>query len=97
MYSQKLRNINKSYYDHFSKNASWDMMEVVMTQEWQHPHLRMEDHLGEELTVGKSVGLDFFCFDRDPDGTFSYAGWGRGEAKYVNPKSLGDIILLPCK
>jgi len=95
MYSQKLRNINKSYYDHFSKNASWDMMEVVMTRNGSTRIYEWKINLGDELTVGRSVGLDAFCFDRDPDGTFSYAGWGQGDAKYVNPKSLGDIILLP--
>jgi hypothetical protein len=47
------------------------------------------------MSVGKSIGLDFNCFDKDADGSFSFSGWGRGASKYMNPNSLGDVILLP--
>jgi hypothetical protein len=53
--------------------------------------------LGDQLVVGKTIGLDCFAFDRDPDGSFSFASWGKGEAKYINPKSLTDLILMPAK
>jgi CubicO group peptidase (beta-lactamase class C family) len=51
--------------------------------------------LGDELAVGKSVGFDFHVFDKDADGSFSYTAWGKGGSKYMNPNSLGDVILLP--
>ena len=51
--------------------------------------------MGEELVVGKSVGIDFHVFDKDADSSFTFSAWGKGEMKYVNPKSLGDVIILP--
>ena len=51
--------------------------------------------LGDELAVGKSVGFDFHVFDKDADGSFSFSAWGKGGSKYMNPNSLGDVILLP--
>jgi len=95
MYSKKLRNINKSQYDPFTKNASWDLMEVVMVKNGNTRLYEWRINLGDQLTIGRSLGLDFFVFDRDADGTFSFSSWGRGESKYVNPKSLSDVILLP--
>ena len=46
-------------------------------------------------SVGKSVGFDFHVFDKDGDRSFSFSAWGKGGFKYMNPNSLGDIILLP--
>jgi CubicO group peptidase (beta-lactamase class C family) len=97
MYSKKLRNINKSRYDPFTKNASWEMMEVAMVANGTTRTYEWKISLGDQLVVGKTIGLDFFVFDRDPDGSFSYASWGGGGEKYVNPKSLTDLILLPAK
>ena len=97
MYSKKLRNINKSRYDPFTKNASWDIMEVAMITNGTTRTYEWKIDLGDQLVVGKTIGLDFFVFDRDPDGSFSYASWGRGEEKYINPKSLTDLILVPVK
>jgi len=45
--------------------------------------------------VGKSIGLDFNAFDLDSDKSFSYSSWGGGEMKYVNPRSLCDVLLIP--
>lgn len=95
MYSKKLRNINKSQYDPFTKNASWDLMEVAMVKNGNTRLYEWRINLGDQLKVGRSLGLDFFVFDRDADGTFSFSSWGKGESKYVNPKSLSDLILLP--
>lgn len=97
MYSKKLHTINKSVYDPFTKNASWDMVEVAMTVEGTTRRYEWKIKLGDQLVPGKTIGLDFFVFDRDPDGSFTYASWGKGEAKYVNPKSLTDLILIPAK
>jgi CubicO group peptidase (beta-lactamase class C family) len=95
MYSKKLRNINKAFYDSFAKNASWDIMEVAMTTKGNTRYYEWRILLGGELVVGKSVGFDFHVFDRDPDGSFSFSAWGKGESKYINPGSLGDVLLLP--
>ena len=95
MYSKKLRNINKSQYDPFTKNASWDLMEVVMVKKGNTRLYEWRINLGDQLTIGRSLGLDFLVFDKDADGTFSFSSWGKGESKYVNPKSLSDVILLP--
>jgi CubicO group peptidase (beta-lactamase class C family) len=95
MYSKKLRNINKAFYDPFAKNASWDIMEVAMVQRGATRFYEWRIQLGNELTVGKSVGFDFHLFDKDGDGSFSWSGWGKGDQKYMNPNSLGDIIIMP--
>ena len=51
--------------------------------------------LGEQLIVGKSVGLDFQFFDKDTDGSFTINSWGKGGSKIRIPGSLGDVVLLP--
>jgi CubicO group peptidase (beta-lactamase class C family) len=95
MYSKKLRNTNNAFYDPFAKNATWDIMEVAMVTRVNTRFYEWRIILGNEMAVGKSVGFDFHVFDKDTDGSFSYTAWGKGGSKYMNPNSLGDIILLP--
>lgn len=95
MYSKKLRNINNALFDPFAKNASWDIIEVAFVKKGNMRIYEWRINLGDEIGVGKSVGLDFMLFDKDNDGSFSFTGWGKGESKYRNPNSLGDILLLP--
>jgi hypothetical protein len=95
MYSKKLRNTNNAFYDPFAKNATWDIMEVAMSTKGNTRLYEWRIQLGKELVVGKSVGLDFHVFDKDADGSFSFSAWGKGGSKYMNPNSLGDVILLP--
>jgi CubicO group peptidase (beta-lactamase class C family) len=95
MYSKKLRNTNHAFYDPFAKNATWDIMEVVMTTKGNTRYYEWRIILGNELAVGKSVGFDFHVFDKDADGSFSYSAWGKGGFKFMNPNSLGDVLLLP--
>lgn len=94
MYSKKLRNINNAFYDSFAKNASWDIMEVAFVRKGNKRFYEWRINLGDQMTVGKSIGLDFLVFDKDADNSFSFTGWGKGEAKFRNPKSLGDVILF---
>jgi hypothetical protein len=95
MYSKKLRNTNNAFYDPFAKKASWEIMEVGFATKGTTRFYEWRIILGDEMTVGKSVGFDFHVFDKDDDGSFSYSAWGSGSMKYMNPKSLGDVILLP--
>jgi CubicO group peptidase (beta-lactamase class C family) len=95
MYSKKLRNTNNAFYDPFAKNANWNIMEVAMTTKGNTRFYEWRIMLGEELAIGKSIGLDFHVFDRDADGSFSFTAWGKGGSKFMNPNSLGDIIPLP--
>ena len=95
MYSKKLRNTNNAFYDPFAKNASWDIMEVAIVTKGNTRFYEWRIILGNEMAVGKSVGLDFHVFDKDADGSFSYTAWGKGGMKFMNPNSLGDVLLLP--
>jgi len=95
MYSKKLRNTNNAFYDPFAKKATWDIMEVAMAIKGNTRFYEWRIMLGDELVVGKSVGFDFHVFDKDRDGSFSFSAWGKGGSKYMNPNSLGDIILSP--
>lgn len=95
MYSQKLRNTNRSAYDPFAKAASWDLMTVAHVQNGNTRIYEWRIELGQQFAVGKSVGLDFNIFDKDANGNFTINGWGNGEMKIRNAKSLGDIILMP--
>ena len=95
MYSKKLRNTNNAFYDPFAKNATWDIMEVAIVTGGNTRFYEWRIILGNELAVGKSVGFDFHVFDKDADGSFSYTAWGKDGSKYMNPNSLGDVILLP--
>ncbi|SEW44006.1 CubicO group peptidase, beta-lactamase class C family [Chitinophaga sp. YR573] len=94
MYSKKLRNIDNAFYDSFAKNASWDMTEVAFVRKGNKRYYEWRISLGDQLAVNKSIGFDFLVFDKDTDNSFSFTGWGKGEAKYRNPKSLGDVIFL---
>ena len=95
MYSQKLRNINNAAFDPFAKMATWDIMEVAITTKGNTRFYEWRINLGDEMAVGKSVGFDFQVFDKDHDGSFSFSAWGKGGFKFRNPKSLGDVILVP--
>jgi CubicO group peptidase (beta-lactamase class C family) len=95
MYTKNLRNTNNAFYDPFAKTASWDIMEVAMVKNGSTRIYEWKIKLGDQLVLGKSIGLDFFVFDKDPDGSFSFCSWGKGESKYINPKALSDVILLP--
>lgn len=95
MYSKKLRNTNNAYYDPFAKNAKWNIIDVAFIQKGNTRYYEWQIKLGDQLTIGKSIGLDFFVFDMDADKSFSFASWGSGEMKYVNPRSLSDVILMP--
>ncbi len=96
MYSKKLRNINRNSFDRFSKNAEWgSTAEVAMTQKGTTRYYEWRIKLNDELQMGKSIGLDFQCFDKDKDNSFTFCSWGPGEFKYRNPKSLGDVIPMP--
>ena len=97
MYSKKLRNINKAYFDPFASTASWDIMEVAIKIQGNQRVYEWRINLGEQLEVGKSIGIDFTAFDLDADKSFTYAGWGKGGQKFRNPNGLGDVILLPSK
>ena len=94
MYTKKLRNINKAYYDPFASTASWDMMEVVMKRNGGQRIYEWRVQLGDQFQVGKSIGLDFNVFDLDTDSSFTIAAWGNGGPKYRNPDALGDIVFL---
>ncbi|MFC0776246.1 serine hydrolase [Terrimonas alba] len=95
MYSKKLRNTNNAFYDPFAKSASWDIMEVAIVTTGNKRFYEWRIMLGDQFSVGKSIGFDFHVFDKDGDGSFSYSAWGKGGSKYMNPNSLGDVILLP--
>lgn len=95
MYSKKLRNTNNAFFDPFAKNATWDIMEVAIATRGNTRFYEWRIALGDEFAVGKSVGFDFHVFDKDKDGSFTFSAWGKGSAKYINPGSLGDVILLP--
>lgn len=95
MYSKKLRNTNNAYFDPFASAATWDIMEVAVVRKNNVRYYEWRISLGEQLIVGKSVGLDFNVFDKDPDGSFTSSSWGKGGSKFRIPGSLGDVILLP--
>lgn len=95
MYSKTLHTINNAFYDPFASKATWDMMEVAVKRQGNTRIYEWRIRLGNELTVGKSVGFDFNVYDKDRDGSFSWSDWGKGGSKYMNPNSLGDVVFLP--
>ena len=95
MYTKKLRNVNKAAFDAFAKNISWDNMEVALVHRGNTRFYEWRIKMNDELQVGKSIGIDFQCFDKDADGSFSFTSWGPGASKYRDPNSLADILILP--
>src|SRR5205085_1353285 len=73
MYSKKLHNINNVFYDSFAKNATWDIMEVVMVMRGIIRFYEWCIMLGDEFSLGKVIGFDFYVFDKDVDGSFSFS------------------------
>src|SRR4030095_3088489 len=53
MYSKKLRNINKAYYDPFASTASWDKMEVAVVRKGNQRFYEWRIMLDDQLEVGK--------------------------------------------
>ncbi|MHA4846405.1 serine hydrolase domain-containing protein [Flavitalea antarctica] len=94
MFSKKLRNLNLSAFDPFAKTASWNIMEVATQRKGSMRYYEWRVSLGEQLVVGKSIGLDFQFFDKDADGSFTINAWGKGGSKIRIPGSLGDVIFL---
>lgn len=97
MYSKKLRNTNNAYYDPFAKDAKWNIIEVAFVKQGTKRYYEWRIDLGDQFGVGKSIGIDFYVFDLDSDKSFSFNSWGAGEMKYVNPRSLSDVILMPSR
>ncbi|MBW8687162.1 serine hydrolase [Chitinophaga rhizophila] len=97
LYTQHLKNISKSFYDPVASAATWDMMEVAMVQRGSTRYYEWRIRLGNELQVGKTIGVDVYVFDMDRDSSFSWSGWGKGINKYANAASLGDVIFLPAQ
>ncbi|WP_205513257.1 serine hydrolase [Longitalea arenae] len=95
LYTKHLKYTNNAFFDPFASAASWDITEIAVARQGSTRIYEWRIKLGKEMVVGKSIGFDFHVFDKDGDGSFSYSGWGRGGSKYMDPKSLGDIILLP--
>ncbi len=95
MYSKRLKNINRAFYDPFANAATWDIMEVAQSVNGKVRTYEWRIKMGSELSVGKSVGLDFQFFDKDADGTFTISGWGQGGYKFRSPGALGDVVLIP--
>jgi hypothetical protein len=95
MYSKNLHTINNAFYDPFAGTANWSIMEVAMVRNGNTRIYEWRMQLGNELEVGKTIGFDFHVFDKDADGSFSYSAWGKGGEKYMNPNSLGDVLILP--
>lgn len=95
MYSKKLRNTNNAYYDPVAKDAKWNIIEVAYVKKGTTRYYEWRINLGDRFRVGKSIGIDFQVFDLDADKSFSFNSWGAGDMKYVNPRSLSDVILMP--
>ena len=95
MYSKKLRNTNHAQFDPFAKSAKWDMMQVAVARKGNVRYYEWKINLGEQFSIGKTVGLDVSVFDKDADGSFTIAAWGKGGSKFRLPGNLGDIVLLP--
>lgn len=94
LYTQHFKHINKNQFDAASKNAAWDKIEVAMRRIGTHIFYEWRLPLNEQFQVGKAYGVDMLVFDKDKDDSFTYSAWGKGESKYRNPKSLGDVILM---
>lgn len=95
MYSKKLRNTNNAYFDSFAKDAKWNICEVAYIKKGNTRYYEWRLNLGNQFAVGKTIGLDFNVFDLDSDKSFTYNSWGGGDMKYVNPRSLCDVVLMP--
>lgn len=94
-YSKKLKHNNNAYYDAFAKDAKWNITEIAFVQKGNTRYYEWRFDLANEFAVGKTIGLDLQVFDMDSDKSFAVAAWGGGDSKYVNPRSLSDVMLMP--
>lgn len=48
----------------------------------------------QQLEPGRVIGFDVSVADKDQDGSFSWAAWGRGTQKFTVPDRCGEFLLV---
>ena len=75
---------------------TWDQISIATTRTGTTTLYEVRVFLGEDLKIGKPVGIDHVLIDMDSDddGTGKFIAWGMEGGKSQSPTRLGDIIPL---
>lgn len=78
------------------RNASWKNVQVEIREKEGRTVYEWGYHLGDQMTVGRSIGFDYEVIDKDPDekGFPTVLAIGPGIGKSFNTVTMSDLILL---
>lgn len=86
-------------WDPQAKEFSWDQITIATTRAGTTTFYEVRVFLGEDLKIGKPVGIDHVVIDMDSDdeGTGQFISWGSEGGKSQSPTRLGDVVPLAAK
>ncbi len=86
-------------WDPEAAGFSWDQVTIATTREGTATLYEVRVFLGEDLKIGKPIGIDHVLIDRDSEDedTGQFIAWGMDGGKSQSPVRLGDVIPLDPK
>lgn len=84
-------------WDPNMKSTSWDNITISSKRDGTQTIYECKVILGDQLSIGKSIGLDHVFIDKDADdneGQNSFISWGNGGGKSSGPGRLGNVIIV---
>ena len=98
-YNQRIADLSDSW-DPSVWNATMDNVTFAFKRQGNTSIYECQVKLGDQLQVGKTIGMDHLIADLDsdePKGTRSYVAWGNGGGKSQAPGRLGDLVIVDPK
>ncbi len=83
-------------WDPLAKDLTWDQITIATTRLGRTTLYEVKVVLGDDLEIGKSIGIDHVIIDKDANdtGTGKFISWGMDGGKSQSPVRLGDVIPL---
>ncbi|MEM7368666.1 MAG: serine hydrolase [Bacteroidota bacterium] len=84
------------HWDPLVRSANWENVEVEIRQNKEEIIYEWRIFLGDQLTVGRTIGFDYEVLDKDPEEENfpSVMTWGPGGGKSFGIWGLGDAVML---
>ncbi|OJJ16472.1 hypothetical protein BKI52_34890 [marine bacterium AO1-C] len=97
-FNQRLSDPSESW-DPSVWNATMDNVTFAFKRQGNTSVYECQIKLGDQLKVGKTIGLDHIVADRDETDpkSVSYVAWGGGGGKSQAPGRLGDLMIVKPK
>ena len=85
-------------WDPLVRNANWDNVKVTSKRVQNKTIYEWSIRLKGQIYPNRSIGIDHNIIDVDEGqakNQLSFLAWGKGDPKFLEPGSLGDVILMP--